>query len=286
MKKILMIIGLVLFNLSITAFGAESNITAFTSPFKVWINHSSYIENDAYPSLFYKDIIYIPMTYGAGECMGRNIEWIDGYEQDILLITEKENINSTEKNTVSKNDINIQQVKAEIIDCKIAVCKGDYINFIQGTKDYPLLRYNDIIYIPLTWDNIVDKFCWSYDFDETSGVHIDTLQGSITDKSEKDIYISQDGSTSCYIIERKKYIDSDGCDATDWIGLIRYNHDMTGKDLWCLNMGEFVIEKELSHPVKQGDVRFFKTYKINEFTAPIKRDFWTFLHSAVNFSRM
>ena len=108
MKKILMIIGLVLFNLSITAFVAESNITAFTSPFKVWINHSSYIENDAYPSLFYKDIIYIPMTYGAGECMGRNIEWIDGYEQDILLITEKENINSTEKNTVSKNDINIE----------------------------------------------------------------------------------------------------------------------------------------------------------------------------------
>ena len=279
MKKVLMILGLVLFNLSITAFGAESNVTAQTSPFEVWINQNNCFESGNYPALFYRNIVYIPMTYSAGECMERNIEWIDGYEQDILLITQKDTDCAT-KNTVSKNDTNPRQISAETVGCKIAVCNGEYINFIQGTKEYPHLRYNDIIYIPLTWNNVVEKFGWSFAFDETNGVHIDTLHSNITDKREKDIYISQDGSTICYIIERKKYIDTDGSDATDWVGLIRYNHDMTGKDLWCLNMGEFAIEKELSHPVKQGDVRFFKTYRVNEFTAPITRDFWTFLHSA------
>ena len=279
MKRFLFIIGLLLFSFPITTI-ASDNLVVSTSPFPVQISGNNYLENNTYPTLFYNNVVYIPMTYNVGECIGINIEWIDGYEQNILLLTEKNDNINIEKNTIIENNISFQQVKTETDDCKIAICKNEYITFIEGTEDYPLLRYKDIVYIPLTWDTIAQKFGWSYTFDESNGVCINASQSNTLEKSEKDIYISEDGSTTCYILERRKYIDSDGYDATDWIGLIRYNHEMTGKDLLCLDMGEFIIEKELSHPIKQGDVRFFKTYKENKFKAPVTRDLWTFLHAA------
>lgn len=280
MKKTLLIIGFILLNCSIIAFGAENDIVASTSPFKVHINESSYVENAAYPALFYNNVVYIPMTYGVGECTDRHIEWVNGYEQNVLLLTEKESNKNITKTDISENNTESHTVQATADDCTVAVCNGEYLDFIKGTEKYPLLRYNDIVYLPLTWKNIVEKFGWQYTFDKANGVNINTSEKNTEIRAEKDIYISEDDSTTCYILERKKYIDVDGYDATDWIGLIRYNHEMAGKALLGLNMGEFIIEKELSHPIKQGDIRFFKTYKINEFTAPVTRDFWRFLHSA------
>lgn len=280
MKRVLFIIGLLLFGFSVTAAASEKDVVAYTSPFKVLMNESSYTENSTYPALFYNNVVYIPMTYGVGEIADRNIEWIDGYEQNVLLLTEKENSQSITGDNTSEYKTESHTVQATVDDCTVAVCNGDYLDFIKGTEKYPLLRYNDIIYIPLTWENIVEIFGWQYTFDKANGVHIDTSEKNTEARAEKDIYTSEDGSTTCYILERKKYIDSDGYDATDWIGLIRYNHEMAGKALLGLNMGEFIIEKELAHPIKQGDVRFFKTYQINKFTAPVTRDFWTFLHAA------
>ncbi len=279
MKRALFIIGLLLFSFPITTV-ASCDIVASSSPFPVQINGNNYLEINTYPTLFYNNVVYIPMTYSIGEYIGRHIEWIDGYEQNVLLLTEKEDNKNITETDISENKTESYTVQATIDDCTVAVANGEYLDFIKGTEKYPLLRYKDIIYIPLTWENIVENFGWEYTFDKVNGVHISTSAKSTEIKAEKDIYISEDGSTTCYILERKKYIDSDGYDATDWIGLIRYNHNMTGKDLLCLDMGEFIVEKELSHPIKQGDVRFFKTYKENKFKAPVTRDLWTFLHAA------
>ncbi|MBQ4528710.1 MAG: hypothetical protein II998_11645 [Clostridia bacterium] len=278
MKRILIVVALLLFFMTVTVMGETSEVTVITSPFKVIINDISICENVQYPALFYRGVIYIPMTFDVGKSIGKSIEWVDGYSKDVLLLTE------TEKSVPGKNvDVEImssQTVDAELANCTVAVCIGESINFIDGTEEYPLLRYKDIIYIPLTWGNIVEKFGWSYTFEETEGICLDVSQTNVDSELQKDIYTSEDGSTTCYILERKMYIDDYGYDATDWIGLIRYNHDMTGKRLWCLGMGEFVVEKELSHPVKKGDIRFFKTYKENEFKAPQIQDSRTILHSA------
>ncbi|MBR1970322.1 MAG: hypothetical protein IKA17_08190 [Clostridia bacterium] len=277
MKKLLLITGILLLNFTLTAFGAEKDIIASISPFEVLINESSYIDGETYPSLFYNNVVYIPMTYDVGECVGRTIEWVDGYEQDVLLLTEKESENIIVKNTISENEINPRTVIAEIADCTVAVCVGENLNLIRGTAEYPLLRYKDIIYIPLTWENIVENFGWSYTFDEVNGVNIDASQSNISEKPEKDIYTSEDGSTTSYVLERKKYIDGDNNEKTDYTGLIRFNHDMTGKDL----SSSFIIERELSCPVRQGDVRIFKIRgNSGEFYSPKTEDFWTFLHSA------
>ena len=125
MKKLLLITGVLLLNLTITVFGAGNDIVASTSPFKVQINENSCIDNKTYPSLFYNNVVYIPMTYDVGESVGRNIEWVDGYEQDVLLLTEKESENIIEKNTIIENEIKPQTVSAEIADCTVAVCVGE-----------------------------------------------------------------------------------------------------------------------------------------------------------------
>lgn len=281
MKKLLLITGILLLNFTLTAFGAEKDIIASISPFEVLINESSYIDGETYPSLFYNNVVYIPMTYDVGECVGRTIEWVDGYEQDVLLLTEKESENIIVKNTLSDNEIKPQTVSAEISDCTVAVCVAENLNLIRGTEEYPLLRYKDIIYIPLTWENIVGNFGWSYTFDEVNGVNIDASKSNIESRAEKDIYISEDGSTISYVLERKKYINGDNHEKTDYIGLIRFNYDMEGKDLTCYNMSEFIIERELSRPVQQGDIRFFKSYSNDEgFYSPVTEDLWHFLHAA------
>ena len=277
MKKLLLITGILLLNFTLTAFGAEKDIVASTSPFKVQINENSCIDNKTYPSLFYNNVVYMPMTYDVGESVGRTIEWVDGYEQDVLLLTEKESENIIVKNTISENEISPRTVIAEIADCTVAVCVGENLNLIRGTAEYPLLRYKDIIYIPLTWENIVENFGWCYTFDEVNGVNIDASQSNISEKLEKDIYTSEDGSTTSYVLGRKKYFDGDNNEKTDYTGLIRFNHDMTGKDL----SSGFIIERELSCPVQQGDVRIFKIRgNSGEFYSPNTKDFWTFLHSA------
>ena len=279
MKKIFLVL-IVFVVLSSTVIAAENDIITSISPFNVKIIESGYIGNDTYPSLFYNNVVYIPMTYNVGESVGRTIEWVDGYEQDVLLLTEKESENIIVKNTISENEINPRTVIAEIADCTVAVCVGENLNLIRGTAEYPLLRYKDIIYIPLTWENIVGNFGWSYTFDEENGVNIDASQSNISEKPEKDIYISEDGSTTCYILEKRNYIDGDGYNSTDWIGIIRCNYEIKGKDLFGSDMGEFIIEKEFSHPIQQGDVRFFKNYKANEFKAPVLKDSWKFLYAA------
>lgn len=264
MKKLFLLICLVfLFSINVSV-QAENICEVDVSPYKVVLNGRIYREKGGYPALFYNNVVYIPMTYDIGEAVGRTIEWVDGYEQNVLLLTEKESEHIIVKNTINENEIKSQTVIAEIADCTVAICMKENLNLIRGTAKYPLLRYKDIIYIPLTWKNIVGNFGWSYTFDEVNGVNIDTSQSNISEKNEKDIYISEDGSTTCYLLERRKktvkLTDDYAEEKTDYIGLIRFNHDMKGKDLTCYNMSEFIIERELSQPVKQGDIRFFKSY--------------------------
>ena len=107
MKRALFIIGLLLFSFPITTV-ASYDIVASSSPFPVQINGNNYLENNTYPTLFYNNVVYIPMTYNVGECIGINIEWIDGYEQNVLLLTEKNYNINIEKNTIIENNISFR----------------------------------------------------------------------------------------------------------------------------------------------------------------------------------
>ncbi len=279
MKKLLLITVLI-FVFSITATAQNDSITVSTSPFSVNINEKEYTEDKTYPALFHNNTVYLPMTYTAGTYLGKSIEWVHGYERDVLLVEENAAYGTFADASAKRPEVKYRNVQAMISDCTVAIRNGEYLSFISGTDEYPLLMFKDIIYIPLTWETISKKFCWNYSFDISSGLHIDTTPARTVEKLEPDVYTSTDGSTTCYILDRKKYIDGDGYDSTDWTGLIRYNHDMTGKELYCLGMSDFIIERELAQPVKQGDIRFFKTYKENKFTAPLTKDIWTFLYSA------
>lgn len=281
MKKMFVLISIILVIMSSTVIAAENDIVASISPFKVKVNESGYIENNTYPSLFYNNVVYIPMTYNVGEFLGMTIEWVDGYDQKVLLLTKKENREVIETDNVKEYGVEKKPVKANVSDCTIAVCKGENLDLVRGTKEYPLLMYKDIIYIPLTWDNIVEKLEWKYSFDEANVMNIETSQSITNENDEKDIYISNDGSTTSYILERKKYVNEDGLEKTDYIGLIRYNYDMVGQELTCYNMSDFIIERELSRPVQQGDLRFFKSYNNDEgFFSPVRENLWKFVHSA------
>lgn len=281
MKKMFVLISIILVIMSSTVIAAGNDIVASISPFKVKVNESGYIENNTYPSLFYNNVVYIPMTYNVGEFLGMTIEWVDGYDQKVLLLTKKEKREVIETDNVKEYGVEKKPVKANVSDCTIAVCKGENLDLVRGTKEYPLLMYKDIIYIPLTWDNIVEKLEWKYSFDEANVMNIETSQSITNENDEKDIYISNDGSTTSYILERKKYVNEDGLEKTDYIGLIRYNYDMVGQELTCYNMSDFIIERELSRPVQQGDLRFFKSYNNDEgFFSPVRENLWKFVHSA------
>lgn len=157
MKKMFVLISIILVIMSSTVIAAENDIVASISPFKVKVNESGYIENNTYPSLFYNNVVYIPMTYNVGEFLGMTIEWVDGYDQKVLLLTKKEKREVIETDNVKEYGVEKKPVKANVSDCTIAVCKGENLDLVRGTKEYPLLMYKDIIYIPLTWDNIVEK---------------------------------------------------------------------------------------------------------------------------------
>ena len=158
MKKILIILSVILC-LSAIGVSAANQDWARIPDGDVTLNGQviTYEENTyhQYPVLFYKEIVYFPMTYHDCRYLGLTTNWDNDTK---TLYIEKSNITCAYKDYKWewKND---KRNIVNICDFNIVV-NGKEID--NSKEEYPLLTFRDVTYSPLTWRCAVDEFGWQY----------------------------------------------------------------------------------------------------------------------------
>jgi len=151
------------------AYGAETGVIVSIPSFPVTLNELRYDDNDyvQYPMLVYKDITYFPMTFYKSNLMNLNTNWTTAAGLVIARGNpETPKVFLYEGQGGSRNN---RTQSATIVSSKVTV-NGKVID--NQREPYPLLRFRDITYFPLTWRFAVEEFGWSYTFNHADGLNI------------------------------------------------------------------------------------------------------------------
>ena len=174
MKKFLLLLLLFLLFLSCSVSATEVIVNRV--PFDVVINEQKINIDDEYPLLFYKDIVYLPTTFNMNNFVGLRVEFFPNYKiadkkvGSIFVGLDK----ITTKNYVSYpvKEINTEAIVQENV---IVVNHWDKINDIKNSeREYPVINYKNVIYIPLSYDIVVKKLDWKLNFSWKTGLEVDT----------------------------------------------------------------------------------------------------------------
>lgn len=119
-----------------------------------------------YPFLAYNNITYFPMTYYDCRFLGLESNWT---ERDGLSITKSKISGGYRAYQQAASNGTGKGYQAEKIDKPVLV-NGIVID--NKTEQYPLLRFRNVVYFPLTWRFAVETFGWDYRFDNKAGLTI------------------------------------------------------------------------------------------------------------------
>ncbi|WP_282942344.1 DUF5050 domain-containing protein [Paenibacillus sp. RC67] len=147
------------------SFAAESSVRVTLPEFGVKLNGNQ-VDNQyrQYPLLVYKDITYFPMTWYDSRLLGLQTDW--SLQDGLTIAKDKVASSYVPYTTGNKNGTNM---KATIPAIDITINNKKVNN---ATESYPLLSYNDIIYFPLTWRFAHDEFGWQYNWNNSTGLSI------------------------------------------------------------------------------------------------------------------
>ncbi len=210
MKKVLILVCLLIVMFSAASAEAAENADFDVTivKFPVDVNYINFYEQlqkyFKYPMFLYDDITYFPLTYSNMIVTGLDMQ-IDGTE--IFL--------SCEKNVVPKRYATVDD---EYLDSPF---DGDYL--VAGAspfelnvngekyddKEYPILFYKDMVYIPLTWDLIKNKLAWDFEFNGKN-MEIYTSGFYYTANGDSYIELEEDGSRCFVSVPNKSYYSENG----------------------------------------------------------------------------
>lgn len=151
----------------VMSYGAERTVTAKLPIFTVQINGTVVDSTIAeFPLLVYKDITYMPMTYDFCNLIGLESGWTK--EEGLKVSIRKSDAIPTI--TEGKNNKkNSSRVTAYIIETPVTI-NGQLID--NSKETYPLLRYRDITYFPLTFKFTKEAFNIYNNFNSDIGLQI------------------------------------------------------------------------------------------------------------------
>lgn len=165
-KIIFLLCFMILFTVSTKpdVYAAEVSVTL--PAFDVVLNGIK-INNEyrQYPLIVYNDITYFPMTYFDSKFLGVETKWDDA--KGLEVIKALETSVTFEPYTIAKK--NLSKYTASIPEFAIKV-NGMAIN--NSNEEYPLLKFRDVTYFPMTWKFAVDEFGWKYSFSNKDGLII------------------------------------------------------------------------------------------------------------------
>ncbi len=162
---------------------ADEQVTVTVPAFPVTLNGLTIEQtNNQYPSLVYKDITYVPMTYYDAQLLGLDSQWEaqsglaiqkDGFVAD--QITAQQRYVPYKSATANAGSYTALRPSFAV------TVNGKSID--NSKEEYPLLVFRDVTYFPLTWRFAVDEFGWNYTFDGKTGLNITPVPTTIVPDS-------------------------------------------------------------------------------------------------------
>ena len=143
---------------------AEVIIPRFTVSVNGVVRDNTYAK---YPYIYYNGITYCPMTYFESRFLGLEINWS---QDGGLVISKNETVVQDHSETEVLNVANKGKMSAFIITDEKIVING--VQLDNSTEEYPVLRFRDVTYLPLTWRFTVDEFGWENSYSATDGLSI------------------------------------------------------------------------------------------------------------------
>ena len=176
MRKVFL--GLLSVSILFSTSFANEKINVKIPTFNTSINEVTFNnENEKYPLIVYKDITYFPMTWN----MCRSIGLVSGWDNEKGLYISSY-IMDGEYESYSGNNYKNKNYSATIANYPITV-NGKKID--NSREEYPLINFRDITYFPLTWRFANDEFGWKIDWDNISGLKVDTR------KTNNNLFVSK-----------------------------------------------------------------------------------------------
>ncbi len=155
------------------AWAAGQTVTAYSPDFPVKVaGYSFQTGSDEYPLLVYKNITYWPMTYDHGQLLGIESNWS---QETGLVITPSANVPLDQGGRMYQWPPfeERQTYRAALVTEPVTV----FGQRIDNSKEaYPLLRYQDVIYFPMTWHWLFDTFGCFYQYNgaaQLEGISLD-----------------------------------------------------------------------------------------------------------------
>jgi len=143
-----------------------SMVTTTLPPFEVYVNDSRMDSSHANsPFLFYKDILYCPLTFTLCQNLGLEAVWDQNAGLSLFRVTDRrwnESYQPLPEIMNGGGSRNSNSIQVEIANCAV------YINGypIDQNGEYPFFRKDHLLYMPLTWDIIVNAFNLDFSFSE------------------------------------------------------------------------------------------------------------------------
>lgn len=168
LSRLLLIAALLLLQaIPVMSYGAERTVTAKLPTFRVQINGTIVDSARAeFPLLVYKDITYMPMTYDFCNLIGLESSWTK--EEGLKVSIRNNDVIPTiiEPKKYKKNS---SKMTAYVIETPVTI-NGKLID--NNKERYPLLRYRDITYFPLTFKFTSEAFNIYNNFNDGIGLQI------------------------------------------------------------------------------------------------------------------
>ena len=163
MKKLILCLFIFITLFAAASFAEEAAVTI--CPFPVAVNGQEVnLQTSEYPFITYRGITYMPLTYDLCRFAGISLsDMSDGYFISAAL---------PEISELSSQPAQIKSVTAQFPERPAYIMENRLENYYRDA-DYPVLMYNGIVYMPLTWHVAVDLFDWDLSF-TGRGLEIDT----------------------------------------------------------------------------------------------------------------
>lgn len=154
-----------------------------------------------YPLLLYRDVTYLPMTYSKLNLLG------------LTMQIEGQTIHLTQSDTETCRRYSGELLTDADFSGGVTVGASPFAVTINGVPydnaQYPVLFYQDIVYLPLTWTIIHDLMGGMSVFDE-NGLTLLTDAYYYTSDADSSIIVGEDGGVTYRSVENSTYYGKGG----------------------------------------------------------------------------
>ncbi len=181
MKKFIFFTIIIFILSGIYSFADEDQVIVIIPEFDIRVNEELInTENSQYPIIYYKSIVYFPMTSDYLTGIGLKLQYskLEG-----LKLNSTSNVGSFNQSFLGVNNVLNSKHTAHITSYNIEV---NGVEIDNNLEEYPVLTYKNITYFPMTWRFAVEEFGWKIKWDKNTGFEI-TVNGFINSSSSKEI---------------------------------------------------------------------------------------------------